>query len=93
MLYGRNYTRTFPESNRDRFEGGNCEGQVEAIPKTCNVDDDELIAQVTRVCAEESERDNKLDKHKVKMARGEQREVLKRKFDRETITRSVPRNS
>ena len=28
--------------------------------QTCNIEDDELIAQLTRVCAEESERDSKL---------------------------------
>ena len=36
--------------------------------QTCNIEDDELIAQLTRVCAEESERDSKLSKQRVKMA-------------------------
>ena len=39
--------------------------------QTCNIEDDELIAKVTRVCAEESERDSKLGKQRVKVARVE----------------------
>ena len=50
----------------------------------CNVQNDVLIAQLTQVCAEESERDSKLGKHKVKMARVDSK-VFKRWSDGEAI--------
>ena len=37
--------------------------------QTCNIEHDKLIAQLTRVCAEESEQDSKLGKQRVKVAR------------------------
>ena len=39
--------------------------------QTCNIEDDELITQLTRVCAEESEWGSKLGRPRVKVARVE----------------------